>query len=229
MNAGILNGRVAIVTGGSQGLGLEVAKRFVAEGARVSVCARSEGDVADAVQGLKECPGPFADEVQGYAVDVARVGDVTRLVDAVIAKDGCIDILVNNAGIYGPMGAIDEVSMDDWIQAIEVNLFGSVNLVRAVIPYMKKAAGGKIIQLSGGGATSPMPMISAYAASKAAVVRFAESVAGEVAKFGIDINSVAPGALNTRMLNEVLGAGPELVGGNFFERSEAQNLSLIHI
>jgi 3-oxoacyl-[acyl-carrier protein] reductase len=87
---------------------------------------------------------------------------------------------------------------------------------------MKRQRAGKIIQVSGGGATNPMPNISAYAASKAAAVRFADTLAEEVRDFGIDVNSIAPGALNTRMLDEVLAAGPKAVGDAFFERSAQQ-------
>jgi len=90
---------------------------------------------------------------------------------------------------------------------------------------MKSRRRGKIIQLSGGGATNPMPRISAYAVSKAAIVRFAESLAEEVREFNIDVNSIAPGALNTRMLEEVLAAGPDKVGAEFFNRSVKQKQS----
>jgi NAD(P)-dependent dehydrogenase (short-subunit alcohol dehydrogenase family) len=108
------------------------------------------------------------------------------------------------------------------VQAIEVNLLGSVLLCRAVLPHFRANRYGKIVQLSGGGATNPLPKISAYAASKAAVVRLAESLAEEVREDNIDINSIAPGALNTRLLDEVLDAGPEAVGEAFYARSLKQ-------
>jgi 3-oxoacyl-[acyl-carrier protein] reductase len=111
------------------------------------------------------------------------------------------------------------------VRAIEINLLGSVLMARAVVAKMKTRRSGKIIQLSGGGATNPLPGISAYAASKAAVVRFAETLAEEVRGFGIDVNAIAPGALNTGMLDEILTAGPEKVGAAFFERSVEQKKS----
>jgi 3-oxoacyl-[acyl-carrier protein] reductase len=95
-------------------------------------------------------------------------------------------------------------------------------MCRAVLPHMKARRSGKIIQLSGGGATNPMPMVTAYAVSKAAIVRFTDSLAEEVHEYGIDVNAIAPGALNTRMLDQVLAAGPEKVGQAFFERSLQQ-------
>ena len=120
---------------------------------------------------------------------------------------GRIDILVNNAGIYGPKGAIEDVDWDEWMQAININLLGSVLACREVLPHFKQQRFGKIIQISGGGATTPMPFISAYAASKAAIIRFIEGLAGEVKDFGIDVNAIAPGALNTRLLEEILSSG----------------------
>ena len=89
-------------------------------------------------------------------------------------------MLVNNAGIYGPEGLVEEVAWDEWEQAVRVNLFGSVLCCRAVLPHFRANGYGKIIQLSGGGATSPLPRLSAYAASKAAIVRFAETLADEL-------------------------------------------------
>ena len=106
-----------------------------------------------------------------------------------------------------------------------MNLFGSVLCCRAVLPHFRANGYGKIIQLSGGGATSPLPRLSAYAASKAAVVRFAETLAEELRGTGIDVNAIAPGALNTRLLDEVLEAGPERVGDAFYERALEQRSS----
>jgi NAD(P)-dependent dehydrogenase (short-subunit alcohol dehydrogenase family) len=97
-----------------------------------------------------------------------------------------------------------------------------VLMCRAVLPHMRRAGYGKIVQLSGGGATNPLPRISSYAASKAAVVRFAETLAEETRGAGIDVNCIAPGALNTRLLDQVLEAGAEAVGASFYERSLKQ-------
>jgi len=134
-------------------------------------------------------------------------------------------VLVNNAGVYGPKGPIEATDWQDWVRAIEVNLLGSVLAARALIPQFRRVGWGKIIQLSGGGATAPLRGLSAYAASKAAVVRFAETMALELAGDHIDVNSLAPGALNTRMLDEVLAAGPERVGEDFYARAVAQRES----
>jgi NAD(P)-dependent dehydrogenase (short-subunit alcohol dehydrogenase family) len=135
---------------------------------------------------------------------------------------GGLDVLVANAGVYGPKGPIDQVDWAQWVQAIHINLMGVVLTTRAALAPMRKAGGGKIIVLSGGGATKPMPNLSAYAASKAAVVRYAETLAEESAADKIDVNCVAPGELNTAMLDEVIAAGPERVGQRFYEASLKQ-------
>jgi len=148
--------------------------------------------------------------------------DLERVVERTIAAFGRLDVLVNNAGVYGPKGRIEDVDWEEWEDALRINLFGSVLSCRSVVPHMRANGYGKIIQLSGGGATSPLPRLSAYAASKAAVVRFAETLAEELREDGIDVNAVAPGALNTRLLTEVLDAGPEQVGPAFYERALEQ-------
>ena len=131
----------------------------------------------------------------------------------------------NNAGVSGPTGCIEDVGWEEWERTLRVNLFGSVLCCRAVLPHFKSNGYGKIIQLSGGGATSPLPRISSYAASKTAVVRFSETLAEEVRGTGIDVNSIAPGALNTRMLDELIDAGPESVGQPLYERALDQRSS----
>ena len=129
---------------------------------------------------------------------------------------GGIDIVVSNAGVHGAKGILDTVDWEEWSKAIDINLKGTVLVCKFALPYIKKNGYGKIILLSGGGATKPMPCLSAYAASKAAVVRFGETLAMEVKNFNIDVNSVAPGAMNTRLLDDVLAAGPDKIGEEFF-------------
>jgi NAD(P)-dependent dehydrogenase (short-subunit alcohol dehydrogenase family) len=157
--------------------------------------------------------------------DVSALHDAQSVVETTLNQLGDIDILVNNAGIYGPKGMSEEVDWNEWRRAIEINLYGSVLMCRAVLPYLKARGSGKIVQLSGGGATNPLPGLSAYAVSKAAVIRFIETVAEEVRAHRIDVNAIAPGALNTRMLDEVLEAGPDKVGQAFYERALKQKQS----
>lgn len=219
-----LNGKVAIVTGANQGLGLEISRKYVTAGASLVMNARN-GDLLKRAQ--KELarglvPGQV---IEVIPTDVSDIQSVEKLLKTTLQRFGRIDILVNNAGIYGAMGPIEEVDWTQWIKAIQINLFGSILMCRAVLPAMKEQHKGKIIQLSGGGATNPMPNISAYAVSKAAIVRFAETLAEEVREFNIDVNAIAPGALNSRMLDEVLAAGREKVGQAFFDKSIKQKES----
>jgi NAD(P)-dependent dehydrogenase (short-subunit alcohol dehydrogenase family) len=214
---GVLAGRKAIVTGGNRGLGLEIARRFVAAGADVAIGGRDE-TLVNAEVGRLANVRPDG-HVVGRKLDVASETDCHAFVEWAIVELGCIDVLVNNAAIHGPIGPLELVDWTNWVEAIEINLLGSVMMARAILGHMKSRRRGVIIQLSGGGATNPLPGISAYAASKAAVVRFAESLALEVKDYGIDVNSIAPGALNTRLLDEVLAAGPERVGKDYYDRA----------
>ncbi|MCW3004224.1 MAG: xecD 1 [Conexibacter sp.] len=215
--SGKLDGRRALITGASQGLGLEIARAYLSEGARIVICARSEDRLRAAQEDLAGLG-----EVHVHAADVASPEAVEALVAAAVDRLGGLDVLVNNAGVYGPKGAIDEVDWAEWAKAIEINLMGSVLPARFALPHLRRAEHGKVVQLSGGGATSPMPFVSAYAASKAAVIRFIETLAGEVAGDDIDVNAIAPGALNTGMLDEIIEAGPDTVGEAFYAKALAQ-------
>jgi NAD(P)-dependent dehydrogenase (short-subunit alcohol dehydrogenase family) len=216
-----LQGIRAIITGANQGFGLAVAERYVAEGARVFLCARNADRLREAATALA-ARAPSADAVHWARADVTVPADVQRMTEAARSALGGLDVLVCNAGIYGPKGPIETVDWDAWVEALNVNLLGTILCCRSVLPHFRAERRGKIILLSGGGATKPMPFLSAYAASKAAVVRFGETLAGEVADAGIDVNAVAPGALNTRLLDEVLEAGPSAVGDAFYKASLKQ-------
>jgi NAD(P)-dependent dehydrogenase (short-subunit alcohol dehydrogenase family) len=211
----------ALITGANQGLGLAIAKAFVSAGASVFICARDAGLLEDA-RGELEQLSEAGQQVEALPADVSSRESVDQLVAAAAERFPQLSVLVSNAGVYGPKGQIDEVDWDEWVRAIEINLLGSVLIARAIIPQLRRVGGGKIIQLSGGGATSPLPGLSAYAASKAGIVRFVETLALELKQDRIDVNAIAPGALNTRMLDEVLEAGPERVGAAFYERALEQ-------
>ena len=212
-----LGGRFAIITGASQGLGEEIARQFVSEGASVLLCARGEASLKAVEERLSVAVGE-AQKVLARVADVSRPESVDRVFEEALKTFGRIDILVNNAGVYGPIGPTHMVDWDAWVDAIEINLLGVVYACRAVTPTMINQKSGKIINLSGGGATNPLPRMTSYAASKAAVVRFTESLAHDLKSYGIDVNAIAPGALDTRLLDQVLTAGPEAVGVDFYER-----------
>jgi NAD(P)-dependent dehydrogenase (short-subunit alcohol dehydrogenase family) len=217
----ILAGKQAIITGASQGLGLEIARKFVGAGADVMLCARNEALLGDAYTELKSMSA-IDQKIVAQAADVSVESEVNEVVQRTLFLLGGCHILVNNAGIYGPKGEVESVDWSEWKKAIEINVYGSILMSRALLSHFKAQGYGKVIQLSGGGATNPLPRISAYAVSKAAIVRYAETLAEEVRGTGIDVNCIAPGALNTRMLDEILQAGPDKVGEAFYERSVKQ-------
>jgi NAD(P)-dependent dehydrogenase (short-subunit alcohol dehydrogenase family) len=219
-----LIGKKAIITGANQGLGLAIARKYVLAGADLMLCAR---DVVLLEQAKTELSGlaTIGQKIVIQQADVSQAADVDNVVAQTLRLLGGCHILVNNAGVYGPKGEIELVDWGHWVHAIEINVFGSILMSRAILPYFKSQGYGKVIQLSGGGATNPLPRISAYAVSKAAIVRYAETLAEEVRGTGIDVNSIAPGALNTRMLDEIIEAGPAKVGQVFYDKSLNQKKS----
>jgi 3-oxoacyl-[acyl-carrier protein] reductase len=219
-----LIGRSAIITGANQGLGRAIAAAFVRAGASVVLVARGAAllrQTREELAPLATVPGQRVESLPG---DVSRPGCCADIIRHARATLSGVTVLVNNAGVYGPMGPVEEVDWDQWVEAVEVNLFGTVLMCRAAIPLMRAQGYGKIINLSGGGATAPLPRLSAYAASKAAVVRLTETLAEELRPSGVDVNAIAPGALNTRLLDQVLQAGPDRVGRAFYERSLQQKV-----
>jgi NAD(P)-dependent dehydrogenase (short-subunit alcohol dehydrogenase family) len=217
-----LSGRTALITGGTQGLGLEIARHYLRAGITgMCICGR-DTDVLAAAREQLQVAAADDQVVIAEVADVSSPENVKRLVDATLERFPALTILVNNAGVYGPKGRIDQVDWGEWARAIEINLLGSVLPARALVSHFTRLGYGKIVQLSGGGATNPLPGLSAYAASKAAAVRFAETLAEELREHHVDVNAVAPGALNTRMLDEVLAAGPERVGRAFYQRALEQ-------
>lgn len=219
MSERVLTGRTAIVTGASQGLGCEIARYLLGAGADIAICARSTNDIDRAAAELRAA---YPDrKIVAGTCDIARTEDLDRLFNAAASAFATIDILVNNAGVHGPIGPIDTIDWPAWQQAIAVNLNGTAYACRLAVQHFKAKETGrhhKIINLSGGGATAPQPGLAAYGASKAGLVRFTETLAEEVKAFGIDVNAIAPGALKTRLLDELLAAGPQNIGEQYHSR-----------
>jgi NAD(P)-dependent dehydrogenase (short-subunit alcohol dehydrogenase family) len=199
--------RSAVITGANQGLGRAIAEHFVRAGASVLLTARGED---------------LLKRILFQVGDVSNLDHCRATFEYAHAELPNPCILVNNAGIYGPFGPIEDNDWSAWVRAIEINLFGTVLMCREFLPHMRTTGYGKIINLSGGGATAPLPRISAYAVSKAAVVRFTETLAEECRETGIDVNAIAPGALNTRLMDELIAAGAEKVGASFHEKMVQQ-------
>lgn len=218
-----LAGRSAIVTGASQGLGRAIAGRLLDAGASVLIVARGEKLLERTRRELRPLASRPHQRLASLAADVSQPESCA----AIVARASTelppeLTVLVNNAGVYGPIGLSEDVAWEAWEEAIRINLFGTVLMCRAVIPHLRRRGYGKIINLSGGGATNPLPRFSSYAASKAAVVRFTETLAHELRDARIDVNAIAPGALNTRLLDEVLAAGSVKAGTESYERAVRQ-------
>lgn len=216
-----LSGQSAIVTGASLGLGRAIARTFVREGASVLLIARGEADLDDARNELTTMAGP-GQAVTSMAADISVATTGPAAAARVAQLPGRFSILVNNAGVIGPIGAFDAADLDTWLHAVEINFLGAIRMCHAVLPRFRAQQFGRIINVSGGGATSPRPNFSAYAAAKTALVRFTETLAEEVRDQDITANAVAPGALNTRMLDDVIRAGATRTGDDVQREAEAQ-------
>jgi len=141
--------------------------------------------------------------------DISSAKEVNTLYNEFRESGLTLHTLINAAGVQSPIGVFEQLDPEDWNRNISINLFGTVNMIRGALPFFKSAEGGKIINFSGGGATSSRPNFSAYAVSKTAVVRLTEILAEELREYNIDVNTVAPGAINTGMLDEIIEAGAQ--------------------
>jgi len=207
--------KTCLIVGASGAIGSAVASRFYREGARLALTRRL-GNSNFAAMNL---PRPMAStgdsRIETLDLDVRHWNDVQTAVARVERRWGPIHVLVNCSGVLGPVGPVESAPVDAWREAIEINLIGSFYLVRAVVPSMRAVGGGKIILFSGGGAAYARPFFTAYSSSKAAVVRFAESLAGELSGHNIQVNAIAPGPVKSRMWEELraraAAAGPRAI------------------
>ena len=185
---GSLDGKVAIVTGGTSGIGRRIAEVFVAEGARIVVGARR----ADEGRQLERELGNAARFAQ---TDVSDARQVDAMIDCAVTSFGRVDCLVNNAGSPSPMVSITDVDMDDFDRVMAVNVRGVMLGMKLVIPHMIRQGSGNIINVSSGSAIRVSYSAHTYVASKAAVSHLTRSVAAEVGKYGIRVNSISPGGM----------------------------------
>src|SRR5918997_5675644 len=189
----MLGGKVALITGASQGLGRALALAYAREGARVVINARSEESIRP-VAGEVEASGA---EVLALAADVSKSADVERLVDAAVERFDRIDVLVNNAGVLGPRVAIAEYPEDEWRRVIDANLTGPFLVSKAAIPHMRE--GGSVINLVSGVSVEGRAEWGAYSVSKFGVEGLSQILAAELEERGIRVNAVDPGGMRTDM------------------------------
>ena len=191
--SGLLNGKIALITGGGSGIGAAIAKRFVAEGAKIVITGRRKEALAETVAMVPE------GSVLPFAGDVRNADDAKAMVEATVKFGGKIDILVNNAGI-DPAGNVVDVPIEQWKSVIETNLYGPFYTMKYAIPYMIDAGGGSIVNIASLAALRRIPAMPAYCSSKSGLIGLSQSVALDFGKDNIRCNVVCPGATRTAML-----------------------------
>ena len=188
-----LNGKVAIVTGGTKGIGRAVAEALVGEGIAVCISARKRSEIDETVDVLA---GPGKGRVFGIVCDVCDHSQVKALFDRTVEELGGVDILVNNAGI-GIFSTVEEMPPEDFRAVVETNLFGVYYCCHEAIPLMKQRGGGYIINMSSLAGANPHPRMAAYNASKFGLNGFSEALMQEVRHDGIKVSYIMPGSVNT--------------------------------
>lgn len=191
-----LDDKIAVVTGGRQGIGRAVAERFVASGARVVIWDREGIEAAKVAEEI----GPQA---RALDVEITDLASVEAACNDVIANEGRIDILVNNAGIAGPNALTHEYPVADWNRIIEVNLNGTFHCCRAVVPGMIRNGYGRIVNIASVAGKEGNPNASAYSASKAGVIALTKSLGKELAGYDISVNCLTPAAARTPIFDQM--------------------------
>ena len=191
-----LKNRYAIITGGAQGFGLDIARRFIKSGSKVRIWDIDEAELKKASHDINS---------ENLSYDVVDVSNFTQVKNAVekIAENTNIDILVNSAGITGPTAELWNYSIDDWSKIIEINLNGIFYSCKAVVPHMIKNNYGRIVNIASVSGKDGNANASAYSASKAGVIGLTKSLGKELALNNIAVNAVTPAGANTRILNQM--------------------------
>jgi 3-oxoacyl-[acyl-carrier protein] reductase len=219
MNDIDLSNQIAVITGGAQGIGFAIARRLIASGARVSLWDSNAEALALALDNL----GPAA---SSKLVDITDLAGLQRVHAEVEAELGPVSILVNSAGVAGPNATLEDYDPDEWRRVVEINLNGTFYVNKVVIPSMKAANYGRIVNISSVAGKEGNPNLSAYSAAKAGVIGLTKSLGKELAKFDIAVNAITPATAKTRILDTLT---PEFIDymlvriprGRFLEVDEA--------
>jgi NAD(P)-dependent dehydrogenase (short-subunit alcohol dehydrogenase family) len=212
MDLGVAGLRV-LVTAGAGGIGLEIARAFAEEGARVHVCDVDDRALSELAQ---TDPGLSASQA-----DVADRAAVARLFDEALGGLGGLDVLVNNAGIAGPTGRVEEINPEDWDRCLDVCITGQFNCVRLAVPHLKASANASITNLSSAAGRFGFPLRSPYSAAKWAVVGFTKTLSRELGEFGIRVNAILPGIVAGDRIRRVMEAKAQQTGRSFAEMEQA--------
>ncbi|MEK7386050.1 MAG: SDR family oxidoreductase [candidate division NC10 bacterium] len=196
-----LKGKVALVTGGSKGIGKAVARGLAQEGAKVAICARTRAELDAAAAELSKATGS---EVFGVAGDLTREADVQKIVDAAVGRFGRIDILVNNAGT-APGGLLLDLAEEQWQQALQLKFMGYVRCMKAVIPHMLRQGGGRIVNIVGNDGVKPIGIELTPSAANAADLAVTVALAEQYGPNNICINAINPGPVATERWDGLIG------------------------
>jgi 3-oxoacyl-[acyl-carrier protein] reductase len=198
-----LKNRIAIVGGASQGIGYGIARTLAGEGAKIAITARRAADLHDAAERIRSETGA---DVLAVPADCRRAEDCTRVIDAVCKAYGGIDIVINNDGAP-PLGEIETFDDDAWQKAIEQNLMYVVRMARGALPHMKARRGGSILNITAISAIQPVGRFGLSVATWSGVIGFAKTLSIEAARYGINVNTICPGYIETRRLEKVFAGG----------------------
>ena len=210
-----------LVTGAGRGIGKRLAMGFAQAGARVGLLARSQAELDLAKLEIEDAGG----NALRIRADVRDLEQMMAAADRMRVVFGGLDVLIAAAGVQGPIGPLLTTKPKAWNETMDINLTGAVNSCRAALPTMIERRSGKIILVAGGGSSKSRPNFTAYAASKAALVRLAECLADEVRDHNVQINSISPGGAYTHMTDEILQAGEERAGTREIEDAEHVRIS----
>jgi NAD(P)-dependent dehydrogenase (short-subunit alcohol dehydrogenase family) len=199
-----LGNRIAVVTGAGRGIGLEYARRLASDGASVVIADIDEEAGETAAKGLAEA----GYQVSHVSLDISSATACSGTVDRIVAERGRIDIVVNNAGLFREAGfaVAEEISLQKWEQMLDINISGTFYMCRAVIPHMKREGWGRIINQGSVSAYTTYPRSLHYSMSKAAISTMTKTLARELGPFGITVNAVAPGIIDTDATLEVMSS-----------------------
>ena len=197
-----LQGKVVLVTGASKGIGKAIAAAFAAEGSRVVLNARNQQEVEQAVQEIRQSGG----DALALAADVTSASEVQRLAQQAAERLGTVDVLVNNAGGVGGIAQFEDLSDEDWITILNLNLLSTVRVTRALVPYMQQQKWGRIVNIASESGIQPDPFMPHYNAAKAAVINLTKSLSKAYARDGILVNTVSPAFIKTPLVEQGLAA-----------------------